>query len=164
MEDTSTILVLSVLAVVHIVGGVALGSATRGFWRAINEEEASVYGHVFFLLFGLLFGCFPLAYGLQATVPLWVLFSQVSLLTLIYAITTFWGPTVLRAIRKLIHINTGLLILGLLFMAAGGFVAYSLLDTGSTLLHSFIFGGVFGLIGFGISLIALINMFRQTSS
>jgi hypothetical protein len=49
-------------------------------------------------------------------------------------------------------------------MAAGGFVAYSLLDTGSTLLHSFIFGGVFGLIGFGISLIALINMFRQTSS
>ena len=164
MEDISTILILSFLAVFHIAGGVALGSAISGFWRAINGEEGSVYGHVFFLLFGILFGCFPLAYGLQATVPLWVLISQVSLLTVTGVITALCGPAVLKAIRRLAHINTALLVLGILFMAAGIFAGYTLLNSGNPLGQSIIVGGVFGLIGFGISLIALINMFRHTSS
>lgn len=164
MEDISTILILSFLAVFHIAGGIALGSAIRGFWRAINGEKSPVYGHVFFLLFGILFGCFPLAYGLQATVPLWVLISQVSLLALTCAITALCGAAALKAIRRLAHINTALLILGILFMAAGIYVGYSLLNSGNPLGQSIIVGGVFGLIGFGISLIAFINMFRHSSS
>ena len=163
MEDTPLV-ILGFLSIAHILGAVLLGSAIRGFWKAIQGQEEPIFGHLFFLFFGGLFGCFPLAFGLQANIPLWVLGGQLSILSITFIVTVLFGQAVLRWTRSLLNINTGLLILGGIFIIAGLFGSYVMFDAGEGFPLSLIFGGVFILIGFGICLLGLINLFRNFSS
>lgn len=162
--DTTSIVLLSFLAVFHILGAASLGYAVRGFWRAIHDETERVFGYVFLSLFGVLFGCFPLAYGLRATTPVWVLFSQVGLVVLIFVLATFFWEAILRLGRLIFHLNTGLMVLGIIFISAGIYGGITVRNDGGDLGQTLLLGGIFGLIGLGILFLGIINFFRQHSS
>lgn len=158
------LVILGFLSIVHILGAVLLGSAIRGFWKAIQGQDEPILGYLFFLFLGGLFGCSPLAFGLQADIPLWVLGSQLSILIMALIVSVLFQQGLLKWTRLLFNINIGLLVLGGIFVLAGAFGSYMMFNTGEGLQLSLIFGGVFILIGFGIGLLGLINMFRNFSS
>lgn len=162
--DPTSIVLLSFLAVFHILGAASLGNAIRGFWRAIHDETEGIFGYVFLSLFGVLFGCFPLAYGLQATTPLWVLISQVAIIVLTFILATFFWPAILKTLRVIFHLNTGLIMLGIIFIAAGIYGGVSVRNGGGNLIQVFLLGGIFSLIGLGILFLGIINFFRHRSS
>ncbi len=163
MEDMSLYL-LGFLSLFHILGAAAMGSAVRGIWRVIGGQEESVFGYLFFLIFGGMFGCFPLAFGLQGDVPLWVFQGQLLILGITFLTAAFLGPTLLSWLRSLFNINTGLIILGLAFITAGLFGGYMMLNQGEEVTPSLMVGIIFGLIGVGIILLGIINLFRNRSS
>jgi len=162
--DPTSIVLLSFLAVFHILGAVSLGYAIRGFWRAISDQTEGVFGYIFLSLFGILFGCFPLAYGLQVTTPLWILISQVIIIILALIIATFFWPAILKMLRIIFHFNTGLMVVGIVFIAAGIFGAMVVRTDGGDLGQIVLLGGIFSLIGLGILFLGIINFFRHHSS
>jgi hypothetical protein len=51
---------LGFLSIFHVLGGIALGSTVRGLRNGFNGSK------LFFLVWGSMFGCIPLAIGAQA--------------------------------------------------------------------------------------------------
>jgi len=163
MEDRLIIL-LGFLLIFHIFGAATLGSAVRGLWKAAQGEAEAVFGHLFFLIFGGLFACFPLAFGLQAGQPEWILGLQISVVSLTFTIAVLFGRATWRGLRALLNINTGLIILGGGFISAGFFGGAMMIREGLGFLLSLLFGSVFVAIGLGIIILGLSNLFKNLSS
>jgi hypothetical protein len=160
----SSVPVLGFLIVFHIMGAIALGASIRGLWRAIDGDAEGLFGHLFFLIFGGLFSCAPFVYGLSAFDPVPILTVQLSVVIVVFIISLFLGPAIVRITTGLFNINGGLVLLGLLFIGGGLFAGFSMVNQGEPLLTGLIAGAVFGLIGLGIALLGLGNYFRNRDS
>jgi len=141
-----------------------MGSAVRGIWQIIAGQDESIFGYLFFLAFGVMFGCLPLAFGLQREVPLWVLYGQLLVFGFSFLLAAFYGPGLLRWLQSLLNINTLLIGLGLIFVAAGIFGGYVMINQREGVAQSLAVGIIFGLIGLGIMLLGFINLFRNRAS
>ena len=157
----SSVPVLGFLIIFHIMGAIALGASIRGLWRAIDGDIEGLFGYLFFLIFGGLFSCAPFVYGLSAFDPVPILTIQLSVVVIVFIISLFFGPAIIRGTTELFNFNGGLVLLGLLFMGGGLFAGFSMVSQGETLATGLIVGAVFGLIGLGIVLLGLSNNFRN---
>jgi hypothetical protein len=155
---------LAVLAIFHIVGAVALGTALRGLWHSLMQGEAaagSILGHFFLLFWWGLFGCTPMLYGVQPGVELWFFPVQVALWSLTLLLALIFGSRLKDGLQTLFNFSTGLMFLGGLFIAAGLVSTFFALDLGESLFNSVIIGGIFVLLGSGVFLMGLISLFRR---
>lgn len=164
LSADQTSIIVGFLAIFHVVGAVALGTALRGIWQAIRAQEAPVLGHVFLIVLWGTFGCVPMLFGMQRGVALWVLPVQFSVWVIPFVIALFFGPQAMKALQVLFSLNTGLMVLGIVFILIGGGSAYILLGMGVGLGGSLLVGGVFALIGLGIFLVGMFTFFRPNSS
>ena len=60
---SETISELAFLSIFHVIGGAALGLTLRSLVR--EPSLKGLFGRVFFLIWGGMFGCMPLAFSLQ---------------------------------------------------------------------------------------------------
>lgn len=162
MEDNPLIW-LGFLSVFHIIGGIALGSSIRGIRQLIRGEGGSLSNALFFIVWGGMFGCMPLTFGFEPTIPNWVLIAQVLILVAAVVITAIWGRTALDWLKPVFNVFTGLLVLGGIFMIAGLLGAYTTLK-GGDLSTALILGLVFGIIGLGIFILGLAGLFKNVST
>ncbi|MEM7028096.1 MAG: hypothetical protein AAF629_00785 [Chloroflexota bacterium] len=149
MED-SVYYLLRFLLIFHILGTIALANAVKGLWNAAQGESEAVFGHLFFLFFGCLFGCSPLYYGLRFTQTWWFLTIQLSVVIITFLATLFRGDEIWYNFRSLFNLNTALVLLGSLFIITGLYSAVLVFNDPNGILLGLILGGTFNLIGIGI--------------
>jgi hypothetical protein len=157
MENTSFL--LGFLSIFHIAGAIALGIAARGIWQLATGEGGSIGSSIFLVIWGGLFGCLPLAFGLDETAPDWLLPAQLLIWGTVFVITVFFGQKVLEWARPLFTVGTGLIVFGGIFILGGLFGGYLALGQGE-ILTALIIGGVFGIIGGVIFVLGLVNLFK----
>ena len=143
------------ISIFHVIGGVALGITLRGW--ASDPTRENLGGRVFFLVWGSMFGCMPLVFGLQTGLSM--LAAQLAVLLVAIAVPFFWLERLreLTSDQNVVMIGFGgiFLIAGL---AAGGF----LLREGEWLFAA-LFGGTFTLLGGGFFLGGLLKLLRGVS-
>lgn len=162
MEDNPLVW-LGFLSIFHIIGGIALGSSVRGIRQLIRGEGGSLSNSLFFIVWGGMFGCMPLAFGFDPAIPFWVLAAQVLILAAAFIITAIFGRTALNWLKPVFNVFTGLMAFGGIFMAAGLLGAYATLKEGE-LATALILGLVFGIIGLGIFILGLAGLFKNASA
>lgn len=148
---------LGFLLIFHILGAIALANATRGLWKAAQGEPEPVFGHLFFLFFGGLFGCSPLYYGLRYAFNWWFLTTQLAAVLTTFLVTLFVGREILYGVRSVLNINTGVVVVGGLFVIAGLVSAVLVFTERNGLILSLLFGGTFSIIGAGIIILGVIR-------
>lgn len=156
------LLLLGFLAVFHLIGGIALGIGVRTTWRIVIDQTDSIQRAIFFLIWGCLFGCFPLGFGLQPQLPLWFLVSQIIFLGTVFIITAFLGERALTWLKPLIKVQMLLIFIGIGIVLAGligGGIAF---NQTSGLLIAIVVSSVFGAIGFGIFLLGVTSLRKNT--
>ena len=156
MED-SIYVFLGFLLIFQILGTIALALAIKGLWNAAQGQPEAVFGHLFFLFFGSLFGCAPLFYGLGYTQTWWFLGAQLFVVSATFIATFFKGEDIVYNFRSLLNINTALVILGSLFIISGLASAVLVFNETNGLLLGLLFGVIFSLIGFGIIVLGVIR-------
>ena len=143
------------ISIFHVIGGVALGTTLRGW--ADNPTRENLGGRVFFLVWGSMFGCMPLVFGLQTGFSM--LAAQLAVLLVAIVVPFFWLERLRELVsdQNVVRIGFGgiFLIAGL---AAGGF----LLREGEWL-FAVLFGGTFTLLGGGFFLSGLLKLLRGAS-
>ena len=156
------LLLLGGVAILHLIGGIALGIGARTIWRVVIDQRDSMQRAIFFFIWGCLFGFFPLGFGLQPQLPLWFLVSQVIILGTVFVITAFLGERALTWLKPLIKVQVLLIVIGVSIMLAGligGGIAF---NQTSGLLTAVIVSAVFGAIGFGIFLLGVTSLRKNT--
>lgn len=133
------IVTLGFISIFHFIGGVTVGSALR------NLNNGFAFRKVFFLIWGLLFGCMPLALGIQAFLKAGAahLFA-IELIVLVGAIlgAAFIPDWVLESYNSADLFSIGF---GGLFFLVGLIVGVELLRT--DLIAGLVLGGTFGGVG-----------------
>ncbi|MFQ5576497.1 MAG: hypothetical protein ACE5G8_05855 [Anaerolineae bacterium] len=160
--ETNPLLLLGFLSLFHIIGAVAVGSAVRGIAGVVfGEGGGSVAGSLYFVVWGSLFGCMPLAFGLDPNVPRWILPAQLAIWSVSFLVAAVFGRRAVDWLKPLFTLNTGLIVFGGMFMLGGVFGGYAALQGEAPVLTALAIGGVFGVIGLGIFLLGLVNLLRK---
>ncbi|RME43082.1 MAG: hypothetical protein D6796_13540 [Caldilineae bacterium] len=153
---------LAFVSLFHIIGAGAVGNAVYRLWLAARGEEGgTVFVAIFFLIWGTLFGCGPLAIGFDPQRPVWFLPAQVTIWSVAFIVAAFFQRRLLAWARPLFSIQTGLIVLGGVFMLAGVIAGSVALKNEGALLTALLVGAVFGMIGFGIFLLGLVQLLRK---
>jgi len=160
MEENPLFL-LAFVSLFHIIGAAAVGTAVRNIWLAVRGEGGAIFSSIFFLIWGSLFGCGPLAFGLEPGQPAWLLPAQIAIWGTAFSIAALFGRSALEWVRPLLSIQTGLIVLGGIFMLAGVIAGSVALKSESGLLEALLMGAVFGMIGFGIFLLGLVQLLKK---
>lgn len=140
------------LSLFHVIGGVAIGFTLRG----IVDSRENIGSRVFFLIWGGMFGCMPLAFGLDnpATLPV-----QVGVLLAAIAVPFFWADR----LREMFSDQSVLMLgFGGVFLLVG-LIAGTLMAREGEWIVALLFGGMFSLVGGGIFIGGLRALLRDTS-
>ncbi len=159
MED-NPIFLLAFLSVFHVAGAIALGVAIRGIWKTIQGEGGGIVQSILFVIWGSMFGCMPFGFGLDPTLPIWMLPAQIFIWSTTFLITVFLGRRVLDWTKPLLNVHTGLIVFGGIFMLSGMFGGYAAFNQGEVK-TALLMGGVFGVIGAGIFLMGIVGLLKQ---
>ena len=132
---TELIGTLGFLSIFHILGGIALGSTVRGLRNGFEGSK------LFFLVWGSMFGCMPLAIGAQTfaeanTMYLFVI--EILILAGAIAVTAFTPDWILESFTSPDVVT---IEMGGLFLFIGVVVGVSMLKTNPLL--TLLFGGTF---------------------
>lgn len=133
---------LAFLSIFHVIGGAALGLTVRGW--VDNPTRENLGGRIFLLVWGGMFGCMPLTFGLQEEPRL--LIAQLAVLLTAFAVPYFWRDR-LRELASEQYIV--MLVFGGIFLLAG-LIAGSFMIREGEWLVALLFGGIFSLVGGGI--------------
>jgi len=161
--DDNPLWILGFLSLFHIIGGIALGNAVRNIWRAIRNqgENTSWGGSIFFVVWGSMFGCMPFVFGLDPALPNWFLPAQLLIWGTPFILSAVFGRAILDWASPLFNVGTGLMAFGGIFMFAGLLAGYFTFSDGE-LFQAMLLGGIFGVIGLGIFILGLANLFKNT--
>ena len=142
------------LSIFHAVGGAALGITLRGW---VNDPSHKEVGRLFFLVWGGMFGCMPLLFGLEYGLPM--LAAQVAVLLSAIAVPFFW----LDRLRELFS-NQNLVLTGVggIFLVAGLAAGGFLLREGQWL-PAALFGVPFVSMGGGIFFYGLRSLLQGSA-
>jgi hypothetical protein len=143
---------IAFISIFHVIGGAALGITLRGW--ANNPTRENLFRRAFFLVWGGMFGCMPLVFGVENG----TLAVQVVVLLIAIAVPFFW----LDRLREMFSDQNVVLVgFGGIFLIAG-LVAGGALLREREWLFAALFGGIFSLVGGGIFFAGLRNLLRGT--
>lgn len=64
----SPLALLGFVSIFHIIGVVALANGLRAVWTWLRDRERGLGNGLFFILWGAMSGCLPVAFGLGLAV------------------------------------------------------------------------------------------------
>jgi hypothetical protein len=144
---------LAFLSIFHVIGGAALGATVRAWLDSPTRQNLG--RHVFFLIWGGMFGCMPLAFGLQEGG--WMVVAQSAVLVTAFAVPFFWRDRLRELASQQFII---MLVFGGVFLVAGLVAGGAMLREGEWLV-ALLFGGIFSLVGGGIFFGGLKQLFSD---
>jgi hypothetical protein len=103
----------ALVSLFHVIGGVALGTTIRKMVDDFRAEGKLNLGRSFFLVWGGMFACIPLAFGLA--VPQ-ILIAQVAVIAIAMLVPFFWAD---RARELVSDPNVIMMLFGGVFFVAG---------------------------------------------
>jgi len=162
MLDTPLFL-LGFLSIFHIIGGIALGTALRNIWKMLRRQGGSASG-LFFLVWGGMFACIPLAFGTADDVPVWIFPTQLAIVIVTVTVTAFWEGAIQEWAKPLLNVSVGMMVFGGIFMGAGLLFGSIFAKEAEDLFFGLMFVGIFGLVGLGIFLFGLFSLFKDFRS
>ena len=160
----SPLALLGFLSIFHVIGAVALANGLRAIWNWLRDKERGLGNGLFFVLWGAMFGCMPLAFGLGLAVdeevgtPLVLLGQAIVCGTAFLIALLFWDDLV-DWVRPFLHPNMFLVGFGGIFMLVGAAVAgFTIRDD---ILFGLMFGGVFTFVGGVIFAIGVWSLLKE---
>ena len=160
----SPLSLLGFLSIFHVIGAVALANGLRGVWHWHSSKERGLGNALFFIVWGAMFGCMPLAFGLgmvtdqEMGTPL-VLLGQAIVWGMTFLIALFFWDDVIDWLRPFLHPTTFLVGFGGIFMLVGAVTASFVIR--DDLLFGLTFGGIFLLVGGIIFALGIWNLLKE---
>ncbi len=148
------IVALGFVSIFHIIGGVAVGSALRGLRKGFTFRK------VFFLVWGVLFGCMPLALGAQTflkTSAIYLFAMEVFVLAGAILGAALIPDWVLESYNSADLFRIGF---GGLFFLIGLITGTELVRT--DLVAGLVFGGIFGGVGAAMLFFGLRSLLQRS--
>lgn len=140
---------LGFFSIFHLIGGGAIGATLRRWVQ--RGLQAGIVNSLFMLVWGGMFGCMPLAFGLQPMaengLPLWLLPAQVTVLVTAIAVSYFFFEQI-RA--KFFRTSFFLMGFGAIFAVAGLGAGSAVKHSGEDPLTGLMFSGLFFAVGAAI--------------
>jgi hypothetical protein len=143
---------IAFISIFHVIGGVALGITLRGWVN--NPTRENLFSRTFFLIWGGMFGCMPLVFGIENG----TLVIQIVVLLIAIAVPFMW----LEQLREMFSDQNVVMVgFGGIFLISG-LVAGGALLREREWLFAVLFGGIFSLVGGSIFFAGLRNLLRGT--
>lgn len=152
LMSLETIGPIAFFSLFHVIGGAALGITLRGWVN--NPTRENLFGRFFFLIWGGMFGCIPLAIGIENG----TMAVQIVILLIAIVVPFIW----LDHLREMVSDKNVVMVgFGGIFLIAG-LVAGGAMFREREWLFAALFGGIFSLVGGSIFVSGLLNLMRGT--